>query len=181
MRDYLKINIKEILTLPTYTLTAISVAGGVVLFAPEVFINQMYMSNFRDEYGFIIGIVFLVSVSILLVNLGYWLFRLLQNKWFEKRFYVIGEKRLNNLNDYQKAIIYGLYQEDNRTAPLPLHDGAISELESHVMIGKVSSKQVVNMMNPAIYYMLQPWVIWRLDEDQELRVSCRNAFQRYDN
>lgn len=136
------------------------------------------MSNFRDKYGFIIGIIFLVSASILIVSFGYWLFRLLRNKWLEKKFYETGEKRLNDLNDYQKAIIYGLYQEDNRTAPLPLHDGAVSELEYHVMIGKVSSTQMVNMMNPAISYMLQPWVIWKLDENQELRTSFYNAFSK---
>lgn len=126
------------------------------------------MSTFKDKYGFIIGIIFVVSVAILIVNFGFWLFKLLRNKWGEKKFYKTGEKRLNNLNDYQKAIIYGLYQEDNRTAPLSMHDGAVAELEYHVMIGKVRSTQMVNMMNPAISYMLQPWVIWKLDENEAL-------------
>lgn len=177
----MKIDIKEILTLPTYILTAIAVASGVVLFSPEVFIKHIYMSTFRDKYGFIIGIIFIVTTSILIVSVAFWLFRLLRNKWIEKKFYEIGGKRLNNLNDYQKAIIYLLYQEDNRTAPLPLHDGAVSELEYHVMIGKVSSTQMVNMMNPAISYMLQPWVIQKLDEDQELLNSFYNAFHKYKN
>lgn len=79
--DYLKIIIKEVWPFPIYNLTAISVAGWVVLFAYEVFINQMYMSNFRDEYAFIIGIVFSICINS---SFEFWLFRYLQNKWFEK-------------------------------------------------------------------------------------------------
>lgn len=177
----MKIDVKEILTLPTYILAALAVASGVVLFSPEAFVRKIYMSAFRDNYGFILGIVFVVSTSILIVSFGYWLFRLLRSKWKEKKFYKTGERRLNDLNDYQKAIIYMLYQEDNRTSLLPLYDGAVSELEYYMMIGKVGSTHMVNMRNPTISYMLQPWVISKLDTSSELLTAFRDAYQRYND
>jgi|SRR5690625_196798 len=175
----MKINIKEILTLPTYILASLAVASGGVLLLPEAFIRQLYLSAFREQYGFIVGIVFVVSTSILIVSFSSWLFRLIRKKWNVKKFYEKGERKLNALNGYQKAIIYMLYQEDNRTALLPLYDGAISELEYNKMIGKVGSTHMVSMLNPAISYMLQPWVIRILDEDTELLTSFRHSYHEF--
>lgn len=175
----MKIDIKELLTLPTYILAAIAIASGIILFLPENFINQIYMASFRNRYGFIIGITFLVSVSILIINFGIWLFKQLWYLRLEKKFYEVGETRLNSLNDYQKTIIYGLYQKDNRTALLPLFDGAIKELETQKMVGKISTTQMVDMADPRIPYMIQPWVVQKLDESQELRASFYDTFENY--
>jgi hypothetical protein len=71
--DFMKIdlNIKEILTLPTTIMAALSLASAILLFSPTALIERMYMLDFREKYGFIIGIVFIVSISILIVNLLY--------------------------------------------------------------------------------------------------------------
>lgn len=50
-------------------LGALSVASGLLLFLPNVIIEKLYMTSFRDKYGFAIGIVFVVSTSILVVFL----------------------------------------------------------------------------------------------------------------
>lgn len=177
----MKLNIKELLTLPTYILTAIAVASGVILFSPEIFIENIHMSNFKVTYGFIIGITFLVTTSILIVRSAFGLFKLLQKNWRKNKNYKVRKKRLNNLNDYQKKIIYCLYTKDNRTALLPLHDGAVRELENYRMIGKVSSIQLVNKMAPKISYMLQPWVVQKLDKDQTLFNSFYESFEKLEN
>lgn len=175
----MNVNIKELLTLPTYILSALAIASGVILFLPEPLINQIYMSDFRDNYGFIIGLTFLVSISILLVSVGIWLFKLGSNRRFRKKFLKNGEKKLCKLNDYEMAIIYTLYSQDNRTFNLPINDGAISGLEYNKMVGKVGSSHMVDMMNPRIPYLLQPWVIEKLDEKPDLLNSFRTAYQKY--
>jgi hypothetical protein len=143
----------------------------------------MYMLDFREQYGFIIGLVFIVSISILIVNLIYKTSMSITNAKAKKNFYATAEKRLQKLNEYQKAIIYALYQQNNRTLPLPLHDGSVLELEQNIMIGKAASQYFVNDLNNALFpYLLQPWVVDELKNKTNLLSDCRIAFEmQYNN
>ncbi|HAM81060.1 superinfection exclusion B family protein [Ornithinibacillus contaminans] len=171
-------NIKEILTLPTTIMAALSLASGILLFSPTSLLDQMFMLNFRDKYGFIIGIVFIVSICILIVNLVYQTAKSVYNAKAKKYFYATAEKRLQKLNNYQKSIIFALYQEDNRTLPLPLHDGAVLELEQNYMIGKATSQYMVSDLNNALFpYLLQPWVSDELSNKSNLLSEFATAFE----
>lgn len=171
-------NISEILTLPTTIMAALSLASGILLFSPTSLLDQMFMLEFRDRYGFIIGIVFIVSVCILIVNLIYQTAKSISNAKAKRNFYANAEKRLKKLNNYQKAIIYALYQEDNRTLPLPLHDGSVLELEQNYMIGKATSQYMVSDLNNALFpYLLQPWVSDELSNKSNLLSEFNAAFE----
>lgn len=138
----------------------------------------MFMLEFRDRYGFIIGIVFIVSVCILIVNLIYQTAKSISNAKAKRNFYANAEKRLKKLNNYQKAIIYALYQEDNRTLPLPLHDGSVLELEQNFMIAKATSHYMVSDLNNALFpYLLQPWVSDELSNKSNLLSEFKTAFE----
>jgi len=174
-------NIKEILTLPTTIMAALSLASGILLFSPTAFIERMYMLDFREKYGFIIGIVFIVSISILIVNLIYKTSTSISNAKSRKNFYATAERRLQKLNGYQKSIIYMLFQQDNRTFPLPLHDGAVLELEQNLMVGKATSQYFVSDLNNAVFpYLLQPWVVDELNNKANLLSDFRRAYEQYD-
>ena len=47
-------NIVDFLKLPPRILGALSVASGLLLFLPTVIIEKLYMTSFRDKYGFAI-------------------------------------------------------------------------------------------------------------------------------
>lgn len=170
-------DIKEILTLPTSIMAAISLASGILLFSPKIFLEKLFMENFIEENGFIIGIVFIVSVSILIVNLFFSTAKSIKNAKARKNFYAKAGKRLRSLTDYQKAIIYLLYIQDNRTFELPLNDGAVRELEQNKMVGKAATQYMVaNLINPGFPYLLQPWVVNELNNTPELLDDFLRAF-----
>lgn len=174
----MKIDIREILTLPTNIMIALAIASGISLFSPDLVADQMYITDLRNKYGLFIGIVFIITVSILIVNLIYKIATSVRKAKNQKLFYETAGKRLNDLNRYQKAIMYSLYQEDNRTLPLPVYDGAIAELAQHIMVNKMPGEHPVrNIDNPRIPHMLQPWVINELNESPELRASFKEAYE----
>lgn len=157
---------------------ALVIASGISLFSPDSIANQMYITDLRDRYGFFIGIVFIITFSVLIVNLGYKITTSVRKAKNEKFFYETGGKRLSNLNRYQKAIIYGLYQEDNRTLPLPIYDGAIAEMEQHVMVNRIPGEHSVhNLDSPRIPHMLQPWVANELTNNPKLLASLKEAYE----
>mgnify|MGYP000115529106 FL=1 len=78
-------NIVDFLKLPPRILGALSVASGLLLFLPNVIIEKLYMTSFRDKYGFAIGIVFVVSTSILVVFLVVIIAKKIKGKYYNKR------------------------------------------------------------------------------------------------
>lgn len=171
MGDFMKIDFKitELLTLPTSIMAALSLACGILLFSPTVFLEKLFMLQFIENYGFVLGLVFVISLSILIINLIYRTAKVISEVKANRDFYARGSAKLKKLSNYQKTIIYGLFMEDSRTAPLPLHDGSILELEQNHMIGKAATQYMVNDLNNAFFpYHLQPWVSGELTDKPDL-------------
>lgn len=172
-------NVKEILTLPTNIMMAISLASGILLLSPISFLENLYMIDFREKNGFVIGIVFVISLSILIINLIYNILKGVSQFNKNRRFKEENLKKLNNLNDYQKTIVYGLYKEDSHTSPIPLNDVAVRELELYSIIGKAATQYYIHdVNNPFFPYHLQPWVIDELNSNDEMLSDFKNAFER---
>ena len=119
------VNLADFFKLPTKIMFAIALASGMILFLPDKIVSKMYMVDFRNNYGFAIGLLFLISFSILVVTLLVGCYNYFHDKYSLKKFKATAKERLQKLDDYQKAIVYDLYIEDSHTDELPLHDGAI--------------------------------------------------------
>lgn len=170
------LNFVDFLKLPTKIMAALAMSSGLIIFLPDFFVGKMYLSDFRDKYGFIIGLVFLISFSILSVSLVLSIYKYYTGKHARKKFIAEGNKRLRNLDIYKKAIVYYLYSEDNHTGELPLHDGAVNVLEHNLVIGKATTQYFIEDLNNAVFpYMLQPWVIEELQKDSNLEMIFKQA------
>lgn len=169
--------ITEILTLPASIMAALSLASGILLFSPEGILQKLYMETLREKYGFYIGLVFVVSLSILIVNLIYSTANSISNDRAQKRFYAHAEERLKKLNNYQKAILFILFNQENRTFLLPIHDGAVKELEQKYCIGPATNQYMVDDLNNARFpYLIQPWVADELTSKPDLLADFKSAF-----
>lgn len=71
----------EFLKLPPNILAAISLVSGTILFANDELLKKLYMTNFRNDYGFVVSIIFLISVSILIVLLLTIVLKKITNKY----------------------------------------------------------------------------------------------------
>lgn len=174
-------NLFKFLHLPIKIICAVAIASCIILFLPYDLAVKLYMESFRSTYGFAIGIVFIVSSSIILVTLCIPVTQYINKKLKNKVFYKNSNKRLNELSHYQKTIIYGLMLEVNYTSELPLNDGAVRGLESYLMITKAASQYPMNdMYNPVFPYMLQPWVIDRLNDNEDMKNTFKLAYEAFE-
>lgn len=175
----MELNIMDFLKLPTKIMVAIALATGMILFLPDSLISKMYMDEFRNEYGFIIGAVFVVSISILTIGVIISIYNYFYERHKQKRIKENSGKLLASLDDYKKTIVYLLYNEDNHTHELPLNDGAVVFLENMMVIGKDTNQYFVDdIINPMFPYLLQPWVIEKLQNDEELLSSFERAVEK---
>ena len=98
-------NIVDFLKLPPHILGALAVASGLLLLLPDAIIARLYMTSFRDKYGFFIGIVFVVSVSILAVLLVVFIAKKIADGYTSKRVRKGQIKYLKRIGDNKVKII----------------------------------------------------------------------------
>lgn len=178
----LDFNLADFFKLPTKIMFALALASGLVLFLPDSIVTKMYMVDFRNKYGFVIGLLFLISFSILVVTVFIGIYKYFSHLYFMKKFRATAKERLQRLDNYQKAIVYGLYMEDNHTGELPLHDGAVKLLKQNIIITETTNQYAVSDLNNAVFpYMLHPWVIEELQKDSELLSIFNAAYKEMNN
>lgn len=178
----LSANIKDILTLPTNIMAAISLSSGILLFLPNSFLERLYIIEFREDNGFMIGMIFVLMSSILIINLVFNTMKVISDQRRNKEFYKNAKVKILSLSDYQKGIIYGLYEEENRTYLLPMYDGAVQELNHLFIIQKAASQIFTfNPNNPELPYFLQPWVVGEIKKHPDLLENLKAASKKYDS
>ena len=84
----------DFIKLPPNILAAVSLVSGIILFIPDKLAKKMYMYDFRNDYGFIVSIVFLISFSILLVLLTTTIYKKIDKKI---KYRLLKKKQIKNL------------------------------------------------------------------------------------
>lgn len=178
----LDLNITDVLNLPVKIMSALTLASGFLLLLPKKFLAKLYLTPFIDKYGFIIGLVFIISLAILLVTLIIQIFNHLSEKKKKKWFYDTASERLMKLSPYEKVIVLILYENANYTHLLPIHDGAVKKIEGDFIIGKVASQYAVADINNAKFpFLLQPWVVSELQKNEDLLKNFEDTANEFVN
>lgn len=103
MKDFV-----DFLKLPPNILGALAIASGILLLLPDQIINKLYMMEFRNEYGFSIGIVFIVSIAILVVLSIVKIYHFFHDKKVSKRVYDGQVEYLSKMN-YEKTMLINAF------------------------------------------------------------------------
>ena len=164
MKDFI-----DFLKLPPNILGALSIASGALLLLPDKLAKNLYMTEFRGKYGFAIGIVFVVSTAILIVLLTSKTYHYFHEKSLSKKLVKVQTKYLKRKTSQQVAVIQQFINEPTHTLQLPYNNGLVIELQHLKIITPAGQTHLVDMSDPRIQYFLQPWVIQRIDNDEELR------------
>lgn len=169
--DVLK-TMTELLKLPIKIILALCIASGLILFLPDKLTETLYMLSFREKYGFVIGLIFIVTLSI---TMCYIIFFIAPKIWkkltYKKKIEKIKnghQKFLSNLTKAELKIIIELIKKPDNTLDLPINRGIVQKLESFGVISKAGSTFAVDLCDPIIPYFLQPWVFEYFDKDGKL-------------
>jgi len=167
----------DFLKLPPNILTAISLVSGVILFAPNNFVNKLYMDNFRNQFGFAIAIIFLISTSVLIVLLFTIILKkiitLINNKKIKKA----RIDYLLNADDYKVKLIKRFMDDETHTLKIQQNDGLTVELLHFGLISMAGNTQPVDFgYDNEMYlrYFLQPWVINLINNNEKLKEKYKN-------
>lgn len=151
----------------------IMIFTGLFLFLPDSIINKLFLDKIRNSIGAILGIVFLISVVLVIVILLICVFDFIANKYKLKKLKKrITKYLLENKNEVIIQIIKELLKEKDHTGPLPYNNGATAELTSRGIISLTSANNPVEFGdNNEMFtnYFLQPFIIEIIENNEELR------------
>lgn len=167
----------DILKLPPSILGALMIVSGSILILPEDIIKRFYMYDFRNNYGFAISIIFLVSFAILIVLGIIWGAKKIIEIVKYRRFKEKGIKYLLELDSAKTELIIEFIKEEEHTLSLATNSGITVELYSYGIICPAGSTQLVKFGDiftgdentMYINYFLQPWVIKLIMEEEVLK------------
>lgn len=162
----------ELLKLPPTILSTISLVTGLILFLPDKAIEKLYMFNLKEKYGFIVGIIFLLSTIMLFVMLIHYLGKKAYKKISNKKLIKNQIKYLKELDKTKTNFIREFIKEDSHTLNVCMNNGSVIELSHFGIISIAGGTQPVDIdYDNSIYakYFLQPWVIKRINQDEELK------------
>ena len=161
--------ISKLLKTP-YILITFALASGLILFLPDDIINKLYMLDFRNKFGFVLGLIFWFSITLLIVMLGVKVYKRYENKRLNKKVQE-GMKRflLNMKNKAEIEVITQMLKEDDYTLELPINSGVVIKLQHYYIITPAGNSHYVEMDNPCIPYFLQPGVFKAIEENEELQ------------
>jgi len=136
--DWIK-SILEFLKLTPKNITPILLISSLLLFSPKEWLIFFKLFNLKEQYHFIISIVFLFSSVILLNYIIFKFFSLVRNFFFRLKVKKKIYKRLENLTEDEKQILRYYIAKNTRANTLRCDDGTVRGLEADFIIFRSSN------------------------------------------
>lgn len=110
------------------TVVMLTLCSGIILMSNDSILGRLYLLEFREKYGFVIGLTFLLSVCTIVVYSATYLFTAISDGMFTERKQWKQAKRLLTLNPYELGLIYSLYSRPNYTENVNIFEPMIQGL-----------------------------------------------------
>lgn len=148
--NWLKIPLKILLP-------ALCIFSGFLLLINDNLAEQLYLKEFREMHGFAVGIIFLVSLSLIICYVI--LFILDICKRFIRRKKII--KKFKNLDETYKSALYTMYRSQTHSLKMDLSNGLTSYLLAINAIGHGGIPEQGTVFD----FYIQPWVVWGIESE----------------
>lgn len=153
----------------TPALFSIAVLTGLLLFLPKTVLERMSLANLPEVWNRIIGIVFLLSVTLILTIITLSIVSRIRKRIINK----IAKRKMRmqvvKLSPRQRAIIVSLLHSEDKSIKLDKNSGDTVYLEGERFIYMPQQAFSLGWNNEMILTFLpQPWLLELYNEEPEL-------------
>ena len=170
------ISLEDLFKLPNWIIYIICASSGSLLFLSDEILQKIYLFNIREEYGYIIGLIFIVS---LISGVGLILKYCYEKMKFIYDIYYKGKYTILSLSTYEKAIFFKMYTSENYTLKLRLGDGAVVRLKDENIITVISGYYFTDVLGTEMLlvpHVLQSWVIKLINSNYKVLRNLEESF-----
>lgn len=117
--------ITDVFKLPTRYVALLSLVSGAMLFSPQSILDKLHLSSIPSPYGAIVGIVFLVSTGVVIVNTSTAIASALRRRGALARRQSKVAEALGNLDPIEQAILREFILGGCSTLKIPMDNPAV--------------------------------------------------------
>ncbi len=153
----------------TPALLAIAIASGLVLFLPEAVLAKMSLNELDNAWKRVIGIVFIVSVALIITIVFVELFKKINDRRKMKLIRKRTRENFINLSPEYKRLLIMMLKSDERSLDMDPRSGDTLYLLNGMYIHQAQSYMFVGPgCTSTMKYTPQPWLIDLYNNEPEL-------------
>ena len=153
MDKYLKA-IFDLTKVPTKFFFLLSVVSGFILFAGTDFLNEkLHLTKIKEDYGWILGITFVLASGLVGVNFVIWVFNLISDKIVIRKLRKQFMKKVKNLDPYEKSVLREFILRGQKSINMPIDDPIVAGLLNNkilVMNRQFGNSSIMRGMETAL-------------------------------
>lgn len=118
----------DLTKLPTKFFILFSFLSGFLLFAKSEILLKFHLDNLIEKHGWIIGLVFIISTGLVIVNFIVWLFDKVTRKIKREKLIKQFKKSLKNLDLQEKSVLREFIINGQFSIEMPIDNPIVSGL-----------------------------------------------------
>jgi hypothetical protein len=120
----------ELHKVPTRYVGVLAIVTGAILFSPVWFLDRLHLSTIPSPYGGAIGVVFLATSGLVVINLIGLIFDSSKLRGRSKRRQSLTKKAMSQLDPAEQAILREFMLTGLSTLKIPMDDPSVAGLSS---------------------------------------------------
>ena len=153
--------------LPTKFFLLFALASGFILFAKPEWLSIIEVANIKEEYGKYIGLTFIISIGLVVINFLIWV-----QKYFSNKIKVFSYKReysenIKTLDPQEKAVIREFFIRGQSSIEMPIDDPVVNGLISKKILKinkQFGNSFIMNGMNASVSLMKRAEKLLKLSD-----------------
>ncbi|MGB3343636.1 MAG: super-infection exclusion protein B [Aequorivita sp.] len=125
--EHLK-NLFDLTKLPAKFFFLFAVISGFILFADNTILEKVQLDKLNETYGWIVGLVFITSSGLVVVNFIIWLFKYIRTQFKIRKIKNSFKERLKNLDLHEQSVIREFLINQQTSIEMPIDDPVVSGL-----------------------------------------------------
>ena len=145
--------ISDLGKIPTKVVLFFGLSSGALLLLPETWLRKLRLEKLAAEFGQWIGIVFLLSAVLLLLNLSAWVYRTWKTTRKQKYLKAKVIAALKELDDAEKAVLREFFIQGQNTVRMPMDEPVVAGLISKGIlrpVGSVGERALAGIVFPFV-------------------------------
>ena len=132
--------ITDLAKVPTRFFAVLAIASGLLIFLPLSWLSQMSITQIREGYAPYIGAAFVLSISLLVVELGIWFYGRNQRERQKKTAESAVQNSMLELDGAEKTVLREFFIKSTKSLRLPIDQPAVASLlNTGVLVHATSS------------------------------------------
>ncbi len=121
-------SIFDITKLPSKFFFLFAIISASILFLDNAILKRFKVEKIADDYGWILGLIFLFSTGLVIINIAIWFYEKIRYEFLYRKVASEWKIKIKSLDSYEKSIVREFLICRVNSLQLPIDDSVVSSM-----------------------------------------------------